>query len=150
KAYARSFTDGAEIMFGGMGDHWNVNACHFDPSGEYQANKVIADPFKNNNVALPLADHIECEKHSSELFCDAEIDWLEYDKGEQPYFMYIAFMAPHDPRSMPEPFQSMYNPEEIHLPLNMKTEHPFDFGVRDIRDEVLAPYPRSEEVVRQH
>ena len=29
-------------------------------------------------------------------------------------------------------------------------EHPFDIGIRDIRDEVLADYPRTEQEVRQH
>ena len=29
-------------------------------------------------------------------------------------------------------------------------EHPFDIGIRDIRDEVLAEYPRTEQEVRQH
>ncbi|HRJ45448.1 MAG TPA: sulfatase-like hydrolase/transferase [Caldilineaceae bacterium] len=32
-AFARCFSDGGEIFFGGMDDHWNVPACHFDPTG---------------------------------------------------------------------------------------------------------------------
>ena len=36
-AYARSFTCGDVIFFGGMEDHWNVPAYDFDPSGIYPA-----------------------------------------------------------------------------------------------------------------
>ena len=39
-SYARSFTDGGEIFFGGMQDHWNVPAHRFDPTGEYVSRTV--------------------------------------------------------------------------------------------------------------
>lgn len=152
EAYARSFTAGGEIMFGGMGDHWNVQACDFDPTGTYKnaRNKYIKEPFKDNAVETRLCDHITAGKHSSELFCETAGNWLKNYESEDPFFMYISFMAPHDPRSMPDEFLDMYNPEEIKLPENFKPEHPFDYGIRQVRDEVLAPYPRIEEEVKRH
>lgn len=34
-SFARSFSDGAEIFFGGMDDHWNVPVFDYDPEGRY-------------------------------------------------------------------------------------------------------------------
>lgn len=62
--------------------------------------------------------------------------------------MYVAYMAPHDPRSMPEEFINMYDLNEISLPPNFYKEHPFDFGVSQVRDEQLLNYPRDEESVK--
>ncbi len=150
-SYARSFTDGGEIFFGGMNDHWNVPACDFDPDGQYtEKRKVIHNPYYSNKAAEYTCDHINAGKHSSELFCEAAADWIKEYNGENPFFMYVSFMAPHDPRSMPEQFLDMYDPGDISLPENFMQEHPFDYGVYSIRDEVLASYPRTEDEVRRH
>jgi len=44
----------------------------------------------------------------------------------------------------------MYDPEKITLPENFEAEHIFSYGVRNIRDEILAPYPRTEDEIRKH
>ncbi|MFP3896417.1 MAG: sulfatase-like hydrolase/transferase [Anaerolineales bacterium] len=150
-AYARSFTDGAEIFFGGMEDHWNVPACDFDPNGEYDVyNPAVRNPFYSNETVQRQCDHITPGKHSSELFCDAGIDFLRRHEGETPFFMYLSFMAPHDPRTMPRKYLEMYDPEEIELPENFEPRHPFDNGELCVRDELLAPSPRSPEEIRRH
>jgi arylsulfatase A-like enzyme len=46
---------------------------------------------------------------------------------------------------MPKKFLDMYDDVEISLPNNFAEEHVFDYGIRDLRDEVLAPYPRTAE-----
>jgi arylsulfatase A-like enzyme len=151
EAYARSFSDGAEIMFGGMGDHWNVQACDFDQSGQYP--KVIPQvlfPFQNNRVDMKPRYHVTPGKHSTELFAEKTIDFLESYKAKDPYFIYLSFMAPHDPRTMPERFKTMYNPDDLNLPPNLYDEHPVYDRVKSIRDEVLAPYPRTKSIVREH
>ena len=43
-----------------------------------------------------------------------------------------------------------YPPEEVELPANYMPEHPFDNGQLVIRDEQLAPTPRTEEEIRRH
>jgi len=150
-AYARSFTDGGEIFFGGMGDHWNVPAYDFDPTGKYDAKLPFCpNPGLSKEVQWRNGDHIEAGKHSSELFCDAAIDFLEGYDSDAPFFMYISFMAPHDPRTMPKEFLDLYDPEEIPLPDNFLGAHPFDNGELKIRDEMLEDWPRTPEAVRQH
>lgn len=151
ESFGRSFRAGGEIYFGGMNDHWNVPAHRFDPGGKYAGrSKMIHNPYFNNEVTEYICDHITPGKHSSELFCDCAADWLRAYDSDAPFFMYVSFMAPHDPRSVPEPYRSMYDPASIPLPENFAPEHEFDFGIRAVRDEVLAPYPRPRREIQKH
>jgi len=150
-AYARSFTDGAEIFFGGMHDHWNVPACHFDPTGRYELQRPMClDAWRSNAVSNIVSDHTHPGRHSTDLFADAAKEFLRTRQGEKPFFMYVSFMAPHDPRTMPREFLDLYNPEDIELPANFMEEHPFDNGELVIRDEKLEAWPRTEPAIRRH
>ncbi len=152
RSYARSFNCGDEIFFGGMGDHWNVPAYRFDPSGRYEAETpFVENPHSSNKVDYRGCDHINAGKHSTKLFVDASVDFLK-KRGEAapPFFMYVSLMAPHDPRTMPDKFLKMYDPEDIKLPENFLHQHPIDTGALKIRDEVLADIPRDTEEIRRH
>ena len=90
--------------------------------------------------------------HSSKLWADTAIDYLNDNvkQSQNPFFMYVAFHAPHDPRQSPKEFVDMYPPENIKIPPNFLPEHPFDQGDHKLRDEVLAPFPRTREAVQVH
>lgn len=152
EAYARSFNDGAEIFFGGMADHWNVPSCDFDPSGGYPSKiaRVIADPMSSRHTGSRLADHIRPGVHSTDLVGGAVRNFLDTYDGAAPYFAYVSLLAPHDPRSMPPEFLDLYDPATLALPPNLLPEHPFDNGALRIRDERLAPFPRTEKEIRTH
>jgi len=151
KSFTRSFSDGDEIFFGGMSDHWNVPVYHYDLKGEYETKlKYIEEPEKNNLIKYNYCDHVHAGKHSSELFCEAAREWLINYDSKNPFFLYIAFMAPHDPRSMPDEFLKMYDPDEIDLPENFMPQHEFDYGIYNGRDEVLSSYPRNPDSIRKH
>ena len=150
RSYARSFNAGAEIFFGGMADHWNVPACDYDPTGNYSINPKIDNPQSSNQVSWQRCDHITAGKHSTDLFADATINFIENHSDENPFFAYVSFMAPHDPRSMPEDFLRMYDQQKIEIPANFAPEHPFDNGWLKGRDELLAEFPRTESEVRRH
>lgn len=149
RSYARSFSDGAEIFFGGMYDHWKVPLYHFDESGEYPNRypDVMSPAFDNFEVTR-IYDHHRGGTHSTDLFAEAACDYLNQYDSEKPFYMYVAFMAPHDPRSMPSRFKDMYSLDNISLPPNFVTSHPFDFGICDVRDERLLPDPRDPEQVK--
>ncbi|MEM9849407.1 MAG: sulfatase-like hydrolase/transferase, partial [Bacteroidota bacterium] len=68
---------------------------------------------------------------------------------EQPYFMYLAFHAPHDPRQAPVDYKAMYPTESIKLPPSYLSQHPFDNGHLFLRDEALAPWPRTPKIACQ-
>jgi len=132
-SFARSFIGGDKLFFYGMSDHWKVPVQDFDPSGLYPAEReYIADGF------------------SSELFTDAAVQFVENYAEDQPFYLYIAYTSPHDPRTAPEPYASMYHPNELKLPHNYSTAFPFDNGDMDVRDEHLASKPRNEDEIRRH
>lgn len=151
ETFNRSFSDGAEIFFGGMADHWNVPAYDYDPAGKYDTVKpMCVDAFHSKETVDVNCDHITTGKHSSEMVCDAAINFLQNYNDDSPFYMYIAFLAPHDPRVMPEKFKNMYKAEDIELPENFMGGHPFDTGDLHLRDEQLAPFPRDPENTKEH
>ena len=151
-SYVRSFADGGEIFFGGMDDHWNVPACDFSPTGRYpQARPRMWNPGTGACKEIEQSyDHIVRGKHSTELFSDEAIRFLLKHDTSVPFFMYVSFMAPHDPRTMPQRFLSQYNPHEISLPENFMEVHPFDNGEMHVRDEQLSDTPRAPAEIRRH
>ena len=67
--------------------------------------------------------------------------------------MYLAFNATHDPRQAPQRFLDMYPLDSIKVPENFLPEYPFkdDIGNNPaLRDEALAPFPRTEYAVKVH
>ncbi len=151
-SFARSFSDGSEIFFGGMWDHWNVPVCDFREDGHYDKTIAFTPNFTANMTPVHvLADKIHAGVHSTELFSDAAVDFIrDYDE-EKPFFMYVSFLAPHDPRTMPEEFRTMYDPADIELPPNFYPMPHFNFGWSDKgRDETTAGYPRKPDEIRKH
>jgi len=86
---------------------------------------------------------------SSQLFADAAIDQIK-TKQDRQWFMLVAFTAPHDPRTPPGKYATLYDPAKIPLPANYLPEHPFDNGAMTIRDELLEAWPRTPDAVRRH
>jgi choline-sulfatase len=103
------------------------------------------------NGTREIGNEYTVHKHSSELFADNAVEFLRKTKDtDKPFFMYVAFNAPHDPRQAPRKFVEMYPPDKIAIPENYLPEHPFDNGAIKIRDEALAPYPRTKKIVQVH
>ena len=150
-AYARCFSRGAEIFFGGMDDHWNVPVCDFDPTGKYpEAREHTSKRGEEVMTKRIPFDHVRKGKHSSDLFADAAVRFLREHRGQKPFFLYVAFMAPHDPRQTHRTYHDAYDPAWLPLPGNFLPEHPFDNGELKIRDECLAPWPRTPENTLGH
>ncbi len=93
-------------------------------------------------------------KHWSEVTADDAVDYLQRAKQEpQPFFMYIAFNAPHDPRQAPQSFLDRYPLERMQTPTNYLAEYPFKDAIGcgpSLRDEKLAPFPRTEFAIKTH
>ncbi|HIK95565.1 MAG TPA: choline-sulfatase [Planctomycetes bacterium] len=88
-------------------------------------------------------------KHWSEVLGDDGVDYLNIAaKDERPFFMYLAFNAPHDPRQSPKQFVDLYPVDDISVPASFLPEYPYDIGSNRIRDEKLAPFPRTHYAVQ--
>ena len=151
-AYARSFTQGAKIFFGGMWDHWNVPTCRFDPTGKYDnVINFVVDFYSDNHPQEQHCDEFDPGKHSSTLLTDSAIELLKENASkDKSFFMYLAYLAPHDPRTMPEEFRKMYDPEKIELPPNFQEIIDTNYPLMVHRDEHLAAYPREEKEIKRH
>lgn len=91
-------------------------------------------------------------KHWSEVLADESISFLQTaSESDKPFFMYIAFNAPHDPRQSPREFVDMYPLDKVSVPESFLPEYPYkdDIGCGSkLRDEKLAPFPRTEYSVK--
>jgi arylsulfatase A-like enzyme len=92
-------------------------------------------------------------KHWSEVLADDGVGFIEAAaQKETPFFMYLAFNAPHDPRQVPKEYVDMYPVEDIEVPENFLPEYPYAEYAgsgRTLRDEKLAPYPRTPYAVKK-
>ena len=133
--FARSFSAGDKIFFKGMSSHYNLRLHPYCPDGQYTNDKAYT--LKN--------------QHSAEVYADACIKFLEEQKdSSKPFFAYVAFQTPHDPKQAPEKFRKMYTGNEIPLPKSFVPEHPFDNGMLRIRDEKLEKFPREPQKIKDH
>ena len=93
-------------------------------------------------------------KHWSEIVADDAIDYLGMaKKDKRPFFMYIAFNAPHDPRQAPKSYIDKYPLKRIALPKNFLPQYPYKDQIGNphkLRDERLGPMPRTEHSVKVH
>jgi arylsulfatase A-like enzyme len=82
---------------------------------------------------------------SSRRHGDAAVAFLKQRKKDRPFYIYLAPPVPHDPRIAEPEFMRMYKPEDVRLSPAFMPQHPFDNGEMTVRDELLAPWPRTEE-----
>ncbi len=130
RSWLRAFQQGKAVMFGGMSDHTKVPVRDLDPKGHLTEQRIG-------------------HKFSSELFADAAIEFLRNYSDTKPFFVYVAFTAPHDPRMPPLHYREMYYESRPPLPPNFLPQLPFDNGMMaGGRDENLASWPRTEAVIR--
>lgn len=130
--FEASFQKGDNVFVGGMANHYQT------PVRTLNGERKLSAPVKKG--------------FSTDLFADAAINYLNnYAKGkkDKPFFCYVAFTAPHDPRSPRLDYMDMYPPSSIPVPKNFMNLHPFEFDNLNIRDETLAPWPRTPEIIQQ-
>lgn len=148
QTFNRGFNAGGEIFFDIM-DHWNTPLYQYDSTGYYSGVIPYVSDFVKQTVDYRNGDHIHVGKHATEVFSDEAIKVITKHDSQDPFFMYVGYTAPHDPRVMPEKYLEMYNMENISLPANFMPEHPFDNGELRIRDEMLLGFPRCEADIKR-
>jgi len=92
--------------------------------------------------------------HWSEVLAEDAETFLDVaSTRDNPFFMYLCFNAPHDPRQAPKEYVDRYPVDEVAVPGNFLPEYPHKEAIgagKDLRDEQLAPFPRTEFAVRVH
>jgi choline-sulfatase len=110
------------------------------------------DPWSPSDPQL--GGYWEGGTHWSEVLAeDAEIFLQQAATRDNPFFMYIAANAPHDPRQSPQADVDRYPADEVDVPESFLPEYPYNEAMgagRDLRDERLAPFPRTRHAVQVH
>jgi len=111
------------------------------PAGLAQFETSIRDEGK-------AGDRAGCSRR----LADRTIEFLKSRPAtneSRPFYIYLAPPVPHDPRSAEPQFHKLYDPAKIALSPAFLPQHPFDNGEMTVRDEKLAPWPRTPENTRQ-
>lgn len=147
---------------GGMYDSSTFDFRRLEPTGDPSrsaylrpapGNTWTADDRSLGGHWLPDEQDPTGFEHSSTRWTRSTIDYLierQATAPDVPFFAYCAFHAPHDPRQADTPYLERYPLDEVQLPPNALPEHPFNQGDYDLRDEQLAPWPRTDDVIRAH
>lgn len=133
ESFARSFFNGENIFFGGMGDQFAMPLHSFDPRGKYSRS-----PDRRT------------KEHATELFADSAINFIENYQSERPFFAYVSFTSPHDPRTAPKEYHDRYPVVDMPIPPDFMPNPPYDTGELEIRDELLDVFPRTEANFQKH
>lgn len=91
--------------------------------------------------------------HWSQVVADNTVKFFEQVKNDdKPFFMYLSFNAPHDPRQAPKEYVEMYPLDSLKVPVNFLPEYPYANAIcgKKLRDEALMPYPRTEYAVKRN
>lgn len=129
KTLERAFQTGEAVFMGGMNKHTEV------PLFDLSEGKLVNE-------------RIDSSSFSSKIFADVAINYLEKVSPKKPFFLYVAFSTPHDPRNAPESYRKEYYKNPPPLPENFFPLHPFDNGFLFGRDECLAPWPRPRDMIQ--
>ncbi|MGE3317265.1 MAG: sulfatase-like hydrolase/transferase, partial [Planctomycetaceae bacterium] len=81
---------------------------------------------------------------------DAAVEFFNKRDSSRPFFAYLAFGNPHDPRVINKEYRRPYEASRMPLPANFQPLHPFDNGWLAGRDEQLAQWPRTETEILEH
>ncbi len=130
------------------------------PTSMKQAGYTTYHHGKRGNTALQIHKKFDYSKYVSDgqartsgepgkIIVDNAIEFLKTKPDERPFFMYLAFASPHDPRVAAQKYLDEYPSDSVPLPKNYLPVHPFNNGEMTIRDERLAPWPRTKAEIRK-
>jgi arylsulfatase A-like enzyme len=124
--------------------HLGKNGNGF-PAGLQEFETSIIDDAKGSTSETDRA-------HCSQRLADRTIEFLKSratNHEARPFYIYLAPPVPHDPRSAEPQFHKLYDPAKIPLSPAFLPQHPFDNGEMTVRDEKLAPWPRTPADTKQ-
>ena len=117
---------------------------------QHQA-KGEAMPFGTHTNALPADQTIDA------FVGRRAVQWLDKwsvnSTGTQPFFLWVSFSNPHFPFDPPEPYDSMYDPDEVPLPVwkdgemddkptqrQLQKERGYDSASENVLRKIVANY----------
>ncbi|OGF50857.1 MAG: hypothetical protein A2231_12700 [Candidatus Firestonebacteria bacterium RIFOXYA2_FULL_40_8] len=108
----------------GLGDlsgGWDYNIDFYDSA--YGLNDIFKQADELSRKVKPLngwisgVHPVSAKNGVAAKTTDYALQYVEKQR-KKPFFLHAAYMEPHPPYFPPEPYASMYNPDEIDLPEN--------------------------------
>ena len=88
---------------------------------------IEGQPMKWTPWDQSFGGFLQGGKHWSEVVGDDASGFINTaKKSDNPFFMYIAFNAPHDPRQSPKEYVDKYPLDKIAMPASFVPEYPFN------------------------
>jgi len=82
-----------------------------------QAREELLVPLREKSAwAMMYASPLPPEVHDTTYITNLGLDFLERHQanhGDQPFFCHVSYVDPHDPYDPPEPYASMYDPNDM-------------------------------------
>ncbi len=104
--------------------------------------------FKTYDGTVELEKGNGVTAETDAYIADGAVEFIER-KPDKPFFLHVNFTAPHDPLMVHEALKGKYEGRQMPIPPNFRPEHEFDHGNLRGRDELLLPFPRTVEDVRE-
>lgn len=85
------------------------------------------DPFADPH-SFTFGQHVTVqsaypeEHHQTTWVGDRSIEFIKEQNEDKPFFMWTSFIHPHHPFNPPAPYDTMYDPEDMPLPLRTEEE----------------------------
>jgi arylsulfatase A-like enzyme len=149
-------TQGYLTFFTGKSHNYVKSSPHFEQGGRIGPVGSILEPAPEGQPTGHFAmqfkrwgsTQVEVHpgRHSTDVFGDDAVEFIERQQGERPFFLYLAFHAPHDPIMAPPEYEALYPAEKMPLPSSFAPNHAFETGSLNIRsfvvhrEKTLAPY----------
>jgi arylsulfatase A-like enzyme len=156
-SHARCFSGGSKLFMSGIEPHpyecdfhWHLHLFDYSEEGRYVDGEYKCENGPVEPFTPPYTRYKANGRHSSTVFTDAAIDILNRQAADEQFCLYLAYVAPHDPRQYPKEYFEQYDASALPLPENFLPQHPFDNGDLYCRDELLAGHPRLPWEIREH
>ena len=88
--------------------------------------KHLAPLKKDSGWAAMFPSPLPKELQQSVFITDHSLDFIQRHQAnhsDQPYFCFISYVQPHDPYDPPKPYDTMFNPNEMKMPVPMVGDH---------------------------
>jgi arylsulfatase A-like enzyme len=82
-----------------------------------KAQQLLDQPYPNDPLGKDIA-RLPYPKEDTQTFwvTDRAVDYLDQRDTARPFFLFVSYLAPHSPSHLPEPYWSLFDPNQMPAP----------------------------------
>lgn len=138
---------GYETSFTGK---WHNNGRPFSHGFTKIKNTFLGGMNNYDSIAVVNGQHdspYEIHRNPTEVFTEGALELLQ--DASNPYLLMYSLTSPHDPRTAPPEYESLYDTRSVSVPENFMSNPVFDPGTLNIRDEKLLRRPLNQNELKR-